>query len=277
MIGKALVTKAFAGLIFSNDGAKTTILGKAGDYNRIGDAGVTSHSLASEDDLLITGKLEVDGAAFLDGALTVVGSVTVGPDISSSSSSFSMRAYPNITFLAFNDSAYVEVAAIVGAADPHFRANSQEDGVIQAFTYGGIAITNYKVVKVTKAHNSDLFDAAATTDSVTIWTQPVNSKLIAVMMRLETQFAGTSWTDLRVTIGLAGDTDGLVTTTGNLTSDAADTEYENAGAYYDAFTEGLHGKTNAAIAWIAYATATGGNLNASTAGTMDFYFIYEQP
>ena len=171
----------------------------------------------------------------------------------------------------------VEIARMVGAADPHFAVNSEEDGRTLAFNYGNIAITNYKVAKVTKAHAADLFDAAATTDSVAIWTQPVNSRLIAVMMRLETQFAGTSWTDLRVTLGLAGDPDGLVATTGNLTSDAADTEYENVGAYYDAFMEGLHGKTNATIAWIAYATATGGNLNVSTAGTMDFYFLYEEP
>lgn len=155
--------------------------------------------------------------------------------------------------------------------------NASGDGTIHDYQYGNITITKIKVVKVTKAHGSDLFDAVATTDNATIWTQPVNSKLIAVMMRLETQFAGTAWSDLRVTMGLAGDEDGLVTITGNLTSDAVDTEYENAGAYYDTFLEGLHGKTNATIDWKAYATSTGGNLSVSTAGTMDFYFIYEQP
>ena len=156
-------------------------------------------------------------------------------------------------------------------------ANASGDGTIHDFQVSGINITKIKVVKVTKAHGSDLFDAVATTDNTVIWTQPVNSKLIAVMMRLETQFAGTAWSDLRVTLGLAGDEDGLVVTTGNLTSDAADTEYEDVGAYYDSFYEGLHGKTNATIAWTAYATSTGGNLSVSSAGTMDFYFIYEQP
>ena len=56
----------FTGLTFANDGTKTTILGLAGDYTRIGDAGTTGHSLASEDDLLVTGKLEVDGLVFFD-------------------------------------------------------------------------------------------------------------------------------------------------------------------------------------------------------------------
>lgn len=54
------------GLQITNDGTLTTILGIAGDYNRIGDAAATSHSLASEDDLLVTGKLEVDGNAYFD-------------------------------------------------------------------------------------------------------------------------------------------------------------------------------------------------------------------
>ena len=175
-----------------------------------------------------------------------------------------------------NGSGLVTVARVQGAADPHMAFDSQEDGRQVAFDYGGINLTNYKVAKVTKAHDSDLFDAAATTDSATIWTQPANSKLIAAMMRLETQFAGTAWSSLTVSVGLAGDPDGLLVATGNMTSDAADTEYENIGAYYDVFTEGLASKTTAAIAWIAYATSVGGNLNVSTAGTMDFYFIYEE-
>jgi hypothetical protein len=53
-----------AGMNISNDRTKTTLLGTAGDYNRIGDAGVTSNSLASEDDLLVTGKLEVAGTFY---------------------------------------------------------------------------------------------------------------------------------------------------------------------------------------------------------------------
>ena len=55
-----------AGLAISNNGTITTLLGTAGDYNRIGDAGTTSHSLASEDDLMVTGKLEVDGVSYFD-------------------------------------------------------------------------------------------------------------------------------------------------------------------------------------------------------------------
>jgi len=60
-------TANLAGLDISNDGTKTTILGTAGDYNRIGDAGTTNHGLASNDDLMVTGKFEVDGNADFDG------------------------------------------------------------------------------------------------------------------------------------------------------------------------------------------------------------------
>lgn len=42
-----------------------TIYG-TGAYSRFGDAATTSHSLASEDDLMVTGKLEVDGGIYDD-------------------------------------------------------------------------------------------------------------------------------------------------------------------------------------------------------------------
>ena len=66
MLGHSLITKGFGGLQFTNDGTKTTILGIAGDYIRIGDAGTTAHSLASEDDLMVTGKLEVKAQSYFE-------------------------------------------------------------------------------------------------------------------------------------------------------------------------------------------------------------------
>lgn len=59
-------TGLIGGIDISNDGTKSTLLALAGDYFRIGDAGVTSHSLAANDDLLVSGKLEVDGASYFD-------------------------------------------------------------------------------------------------------------------------------------------------------------------------------------------------------------------
>lgn len=62
-------------VVISSDGTKATFLAPTGQYLRIGDAGVTSHSLAANDDLFVSGKLEVDGAAFFDG--TVVGASSI--------------------------------------------------------------------------------------------------------------------------------------------------------------------------------------------------------
>ena len=69
MIGDALISRGHGGLVFSNDTTKTTILGIAGDYLRIGDAAATSQTLDTNDDLMVTGELEVDGAAFFDGGI----------------------------------------------------------------------------------------------------------------------------------------------------------------------------------------------------------------
>lgn len=82
MIGELLVSKAdslrIAGMVVTNDGTKTTFLGKSGDYNRIGDAGTTGHTLNSEDDLLITGDSEVDGTAYFDGNIDGASGQSVG-------------------------------------------------------------------------------------------------------------------------------------------------------------------------------------------------------
>ncbi len=59
------------GMTVTNDGTKTTFLGKTGDYFRIGDASVTAHTLNSEDDLLVTGQLEVADTLFLDGDIAL--------------------------------------------------------------------------------------------------------------------------------------------------------------------------------------------------------------
>jgi len=52
------------------------ITGAAGDYIKIGDAGETTHSLAANDDLLVSGIFEADGAAYLDSTLNVTGITT---------------------------------------------------------------------------------------------------------------------------------------------------------------------------------------------------------
>uniref|UniRef100_A0A6M3KW31 Uncharacterized protein n=2 Tax=viral metagenome TaxID=1070528 RepID=A0A6M3KW31_9ZZZZ len=68
---------AWTSYTITNDGTKTTIAGISGDYWRVGDAAATSRSLASEDDLMVTGKLEVDGISYLDGTVFVADTKTL--------------------------------------------------------------------------------------------------------------------------------------------------------------------------------------------------------
>lgn len=127
------------------------------------------------------------------------------------------------------------------------------------------------VTKVTKAHDSDLFNAAGLTDSVAVFTQPANSILVAAYIMLDTQFAAVGMTDLDVTIGDAGNNAGILNATGNMTSDAANTKYTTKGAYFDA-TAGTLLKESA-TAWTAYATAVGANLDTTSAGQISIYFV----
>ncbi len=68
------------GMTVTNDGTKTTFLGKTGDYNRIGDAGATAHALNSEDDLMVSGELEVKGTTHFDGLVQVIANLAFRGD-----------------------------------------------------------------------------------------------------------------------------------------------------------------------------------------------------
>jgi hypothetical protein len=67
-------------LPLSSDGTKYTFVPPTGVYTRIGDAGTTSHTLASNNDLFVSGKFECDGVGYCDSTLTVAG-VFTAPNI----------------------------------------------------------------------------------------------------------------------------------------------------------------------------------------------------
>ena len=81
-------------------------------------------------------------------------------------------------------------------------------------------------------------------------------------------------TDLDVTIGDAGDNDGILLEAMNLTSDAVGLDYSLKGAYWSATTAGAY-YTAGAKAWLAYSTAVGANLNTtSISHTMNIIFKF---
>jgi hypothetical protein len=53
------------------------LLPATGNITQVGDAGSTSHSLAANDDLFVSGKFEVDGLAFFDGGIESYASIFV--------------------------------------------------------------------------------------------------------------------------------------------------------------------------------------------------------
>lgn len=123
-----LHTSPLTPLLVTNDGTVTTILGPTGDYNRIGDAGTTSRSLASEDDLLVTGILEVDGGIYADAGI-------------SSAADFNFLATARWIKAHNADNGYliegardstvgvVEVSSLRGGADPWFQIGRDDTGV----------------------------------------------------------------------------------------------------------------------------------------------------
>ena len=75
--GLTIFGDTIGGVKFSNDGTVTTLLGTSGDYIRIGDAAATSQGLNSEDDLMVTRLLEVDGGAYFDSTVDIYSTLTV--------------------------------------------------------------------------------------------------------------------------------------------------------------------------------------------------------
>jgi hypothetical protein len=123
-------------LDISSDGTKTTLLPATGDYLRIGDAGTTSRSLASNDDLFVSGKLEVDGTIYVDGGGYWAGDFQLA-------STYAIVAGwgvdTNYTLFKARDSGIgnVEIARLVGAADPFWQIGRDDTGVaLNAVTDG---------------------------------------------------------------------------------------------------------------------------------------------
>ena len=88
-----------------------------GAYLRIGDAAATSHALASEDDLMVTGKLEVGGVSFFDAILTIADTRAINTGVVNDDY-FTMGAVDNDT------NTITEILRFVGAAAPHLTVGA---------------------------------------------------------------------------------------------------------------------------------------------------------
>ncbi len=143
-------------------------------------------------------------------------------------------------------------------------------------TYYALALVS--AAKITEDHaTSSLFNAAAVTDTKLIWTSPAKCVVKGIKMRLVEQFAANpaaSTFNIEVGIG-GGDVDAYLDNDAamNLTSDALNSVYNTKGAGFDAASGNLH--CVAATGFTATATCDV-NLSTLTAGTVEFYIVYEK-
>ena len=121
-------------LTVSNDGTKTTLSTITGDYFRIGDAGVTTENLDSEDDFMVTGQSEFKGTSFLKGALIVSATTSLKDNV---------RLYDDkaFSFGTGNDAAFIyetadaDACILIGYMDE--SANSGNN--VPAWAFGEAA------------------------------------------------------------------------------------------------------------------------------------------
>lgn len=125
-------------LDISGDGTKVTLLPATGVYLRIGDAGTTSHVLNTNDDFLVTGAFECDGIAYLDGAVKTYADVSIGSSITVVSTRYIQAGSTDGDYFMIKakDGAVgnVEIARVVGAADPYFQIGRSDTGVSTSTT-----------------------------------------------------------------------------------------------------------------------------------------------
>lgn len=158
----------------------------------------------------------------------------------------------------------VAVTTIDWAGDSYVFDPSAAGAAIPASGGTGPGVMQW--IKVTKSHTD--FQAAATTNNIEIYSLAAGAMLHGVVVKHTTAFAGTGITAYTLSVGL----------TGNLA------KYATAFDVFQAIADTtLQASDNFAIEnWGAVtsirgaAVSTGGNLNASTAGAVEFYLLVSQ-
>ena len=115
-------------------------------------------------------------------------------------------------------------------------------------------------VKYSITHTS--LQAATTTSDIELFSQPANGVIQGVLMSNVSAFTGTSYTNYELSVGITGDLEKYANYTSGYTSTVS-----------EAFTvlgfESLATSTSIRL----QAKSTGGNLDASTAGSIDVWVL----
>lgn len=115
-------------LTFSPTASNVPTLYGTGAYLRVGDAAVTSHSLASEDDLMVSGKLEVNDTVYFDGAAEVHNYIHI---VTSGQGLYGTYTNSGYTFIKAKDDSvgWAEIARLQSGTDPYFGIGRDDTGV----------------------------------------------------------------------------------------------------------------------------------------------------
>lgn len=175
---------------------------------------------------------------------------------------------------------YLEAGALDVSWEPvrAYGLYSSAGNVATVGAYGGLtSVTGFTLYteEASKTYSANIFAVADTSKNTIIFEQPAHSLLVGVRVFLDAQFVAPGLTSLVLTIGDAGDNDGILTVTDNLVSSAVQSRYVTRGALWNG-TGGVTEIYQAAAAkdWYVYVTSIGANLNTMTAGYLTFLFTY---
>jgi len=203
----------------TNDGTKTTLMGLSGDYWRIGDASTTGHSLASEDDLMVTGKLEVDGHTYLDriymeaneyvyaDATQVIQLTTTGVRFQEGIVILDTKGLSTYTndddyfFVGAKDTGVgiVEVSRAQGAADPYFSMGGSQE--FKVYNSGAVNLSGVVGIDYNPGSNvdTDLITVGVSDTPRIFWDESLDafrytkSAYFDASVKLKSAYAGLSF------------------------------------------------------------------------------------
>ena len=151
-------------IVLAGDGTKATIIGTSGEYTRFGDAAETQISLATEDDVMVTGKFEGYGVGYFNSVL-FVGDANVTNTFMTTGITIDQGAAAN-EILSFKQTGVAH--GITDLAETNTYGTMR----VQATTVGGLRISGF--TEATAALNLDVVGTTDSTVKTTAATGYIN-------------------------------------------------------------------------------------------------------
>jgi hypothetical protein len=213
-----------ATLTMTSDGTVTSLIPATGDYLRIGDAASTSRSLDANDDMMVTGDFEVDGATYCDGSINVSGTATFNAQLAVAANGYISTANTDDVDLPIqardNGLLKVQIANFVGGVDPYVLLGRDDTGVGSGTltngtgTFTGSPITlvcGNNTIVCTGAGNCTVVVPVGSTGTATSGTATITGSVQALAAGNNTVTTGVTTGNFVVALTGSGTvTDGVV-------------------------------------------------------------------